>query len=53
MRFSIVLVEQFSEALVDVPERLGTLLTGLTMATRFRWHIIERYLNLMPGWLRS
>jgi hypothetical protein len=53
MRFSIVLVEQFSEALVDVPERLGTLLTGLTMATRFRWHIIERYLNLMPGWLEN
>jgi hypothetical protein len=50
MRFSIVLVEQFSEALAYVPEPLGTLLTGLTMATRFRWHIIEHYLNLTPGW---
>ena len=50
MRFAILLVEQFSEALAYVPERLGTLLTGLTMATRFRWRIIEHYLNLMPRW---
>jgi hypothetical protein len=50
MRFSVVLVEQFSEALAYVPERLGTLLTGLTMATRFRWRIIEHYLNQMPRW---
>lgn len=50
MRFSVVWVEQFCEALSYVPERLGTLLTGLTMATRFRWRIIEHYLNLMPRW---
>ena len=50
MRFSVVWVEQFCEALAYVPERLGTLLTGLTMATRFRWRIIEHYLNLMPRW---
>jgi hypothetical protein len=28
----------------------GTLLTGLTMATRFRWRIIEHYLNQIPRW---
>jgi len=50
MRFAVVLVEQFCEALAYVPERLGTLLTGLTMATRFRWRIIEHYLNQMPRW---
>ena len=50
MQFSVVWVEQFCEALADVPERLGTLLTGLTMATRFRWRIIKHYLKLMPRW---
>jgi hypothetical protein len=50
MRFAVLLVEQFTDALIYVPERLGTLLTGLTMATRFRWRIIEHYLNQIPRW---
>jgi hypothetical protein len=50
MRFSLLFVEQFSEALSYVPERLGTLLTSLTMATRFRWSVIEYYLNVAPSW---
>ena len=50
MRFAVLLVEQFTDALIYVPERLGTLLTGLTMASRFRWRIIEHYLNQIPRW---
>ena len=50
MRFEVVLVEQFSEALADVPDRFGTLLTSLTMAAQFRWNLIDHYRNRIGGW---
>ena len=50
MLFEVLLVEQFSEALAEIPMPIGTLLTSLTMAAQFRWNLINHYRNLIKGW---
>jgi hypothetical protein len=49
--FHVFFIEQITEgASVNAPEELATLLTSLTLGSRFQWELCDNYIYQVPGW---